>query len=387
MKSEKEKQNEYWLNVSAQEEIPIWGNIELPDFDELNKILIKLSKSKDKKKIIIEALLKTPKIFNILRLFVGVADKRAYLDLSYIFRNTKHPINNTSLCGCEKTEMGAHQTGVFLNLLKTNNDELIRKSTVKKISEYLFEKGLVNILNILSQLNEVDRLEFIEKTIFPREVQQQQAKRRGHGAEAILAKVVKELGCKIIPPEKDTNPMGQRDTRLNKETFEIVAENNEGTRSYDLVVLDKNNKIRVLVIGLIHSSDPGQYGVDKAGTTKGTKNEITEFNKEKDDDEKIVLVALTDGVGFAENKKDTINIILKYVDDFVQIKTLYKIGLLLHKLGLCKIKAIRFDKFYSKEEIDEIKKEYIPNGIKIIKKQSETTSKVKVKAGLATLFI
>ena len=82
-----------------------------------------------------------------------------------------------------------------------------------------------------------------------------------------------------------------------------------------------------------------------------------------------------------------INIILKYVDDFVQIKTLYKIGLLLHKLGLCKIKAIRFDKFYSKEEIDEIKKEYIPNGIKIIKKQSETTSKVKVKAGLATLFI
>lgn len=388
--SSAEDQKEYWQHVSPQEEIPVWGEIKLPNFKEFNDIINKLNNNivKNHKNIIEDALLKNPKIFNILRLFVGIANKRAYLDLSYIFRNTSSPNGKTSLCGCNKTEMSAHQMSFFLNSVKNGNNKM-KKIASKKISEYLFERGLLEILGILSRLNVKQRTLLIEKTIFPREIQQKQAKRRGHGAEAILAKVVKELGCKITPPKKDVNPMGQRDVRLDKKIFSITTKNNASSRSYDLVISDKADVIRILMAGLIHSSDPGQFGVDKTKDTIQGKKEIELYNKGRNDNKKIMLGALVDGVGFAENKKDTINKILENVDVFVQVKTLYKIGLLLHKLKLCKIKAIMFDtKFYSIQDIKKIKEKYIQNDIVIITDKSKINANwKKIEAGLGTLFI
>ena len=63
------------------------------------------------------------------------------------------------------------------------------------------------------------------------------------------------------------------------------------------------------------------------------------------------LWGLVDGVGFSENKKDTIDKMLSEFDCFIQLKSIYKAGLQLHKLGLVKIKAIRFNMdFYTQSE-------------------------------------
>ena len=43
---------------------------------------------------------------------------------------------------------------------------------------------------------------------------------------------------------------------------------NENCHSFDLIINDRSGNIRVLIQSLIHSSDPGQYGVNKSDETK-----------------------------------------------------------------------------------------------------------------------
>lgn len=96
---------------------------------------------------------------------------------------------------------------------------------------------------------------------------------------------------------------------------------------------------------------------------------------------------LVDGVGFIENPENTIFKMLEQFDTFIQLKSLYKSGLQLHKLGLVKIKAIRFDmSFYSVEEANEMFEKY--GSADILKVIDNTIPKGReIQAGKAWLYI
>ena len=102
----------------------------------------------------------------------------------------------------------------------------------------------------------------------------------------------------------------------------------------------------------------------------------------------IILCALADGKGFSMSTSN-LDAIIDNVDDVIQINTVYKIGLILHKKKLCNIKAIELDsEFYSIEEMKKIKKKYIPNDVKIITSDQEIDSTwKKIPAGKAILYI
>lgn len=385
------KREEYWYNVSPQDSLPIAGSNEALELEALNILLDELAQSplEIRREIIRNALIKEPSLFNKFRLFIGISNKRAYLDLSYIFRNSPHPDGKHSLCGCSKNDLYAHELSFFLNMLKKNkNSKEVIACSSEIVTKYLEDKGLNKIISVFAKLSTQERKEIIERVILPHELQQSEAKRRGHGAEAIFASLVESLGCKLLPQGKAINPMGCKDIRLDKNTFEIKSENSESTRSYDMVVSDKNDSIRIAVIALIHSSDPGEYGVAKAARTIEHKREIERYNKDKPKNKHIYLCALIDGTGFAENKKDTLNIILKEIDWFIQINTLYKIGFLLHDLGMCNLKAFSLDdSFYSLEEKRRILN-YVPQGVKIISKESDVNPNWKrIRAGKGMLFL
>ena len=51
---------------------------------------------------------------------------------------------------------------------------------------------------------------------------------------------------------------------------------NDDCHSFDLIIKNSDSKIRILIQSLIHSSDPGQYGVNKSNET-GTWLAFAEF--------------------------------------------------------------------------------------------------------------
>ena len=78
---------------------------------------------------------------------------------------------------------------------------------------------------------------------------------------------------------------------------------------------------------------------------------------------------------------------IQQFDTFVQLKSLYKAGLKLHKLGLVKIKAIRFDmSFYSPKEADEMFELYGSDDIIKITDNSIPKGK-EIPAGKAWIYI
>jgi hypothetical protein len=124
--------------------------------------------------------------------------------------------------------------------------------------------------------------------------------------------------------------------------------------------------------------------VDKSNETVQIYKEINQWNQKNNDD--IQLWALLDGVGYSENKSDTINKLIKNVDNFMQIKSLYKAPLILHKLNLLKIRSILFSKFYDKEDIDNISRLYIANDIDIVNKRLYEKY-IEIKCGEAIIYI
>ena len=178
--------------------------------------------------------------------------------------------------------------------------------------------------------------------------------------------------------------MGSSDPNVDKVTFEIAKRNKETTWSMDLIV-KRGNDIKILIQGLIHTSDPGQYGVNKSDETVTVKQGLTSYNKKYKKDKE--LWGLVDGVGFIENPEDTVFKMLEQFDTFVQLKSLYKAALRLHKLKMVKIKAIRFDMdFYSRKEADEMFAKY---GSKDIVKVTDGSvpKGTEIKAGKAWIYI
>jgi hypothetical protein len=385
-------EREYWTHVSAQEELPIAGDvIAVKPPEGLDHLIEHLPPEASAPTItahVTEELLREPKLLDELRLLVSVSNKRCYLDLSYIFSRIFEPgTHSRTLCGCPPDELTRHQLSFFRNILKQSAKQPSRaRAAAETIARYLVEtKGLSTILNVYGGLDTTQRKAIVEKLILPGHSQQREAKRRGHGAEAALAAIVAALGCHIQPADKAIRPMGASDPNVDPSTFEVAPRNAASTISFDLLILDQADKIRVCVQSLVQSSDPGQFGVEKVKDTRNAREQIDRFNRASSE-RRIQLWGLLDGVGYSENKNGTINCMLGDVHEFIQLKSLYKSALALHRLELAKIHAIRFDEdFYSATSLAGMI-EYVPEGVRVLR-GNEAVDARPLPAGKATIYL
>lgn len=380
-------EDEYWYHVSSQDELPLAAAKPKP---KLATQLFQIAEASSKglqslEDLLTDTLLQDPEALDQLRTLVSIPDKRLYLDLSYIFSRTLSE-NNRSLCGCIPHELVRHQTSYFINILKKKN--AISKQSANVITHYLLEKGLKEILEAYSAMNEAQRTAILNCLILPKEMQQVDAKLRGHGPEAELAKLIDFMGCKMVPEDKAANPMGQHDPNVNYNSFKLAPKNLESTFSSDLIVLDRaSNEVKICIVGLVHSSDPGQFGVDKANTVKDIRLKIDNFNT-SNPTRAVEIWGLVDGVGYSENKNGTINSMLPYFHNFIQVKTLWKAALRLHFLRLAKVKAIKFEEgLYSEKILNQLLK-YVPKEVIVLTgNKALPPDWLSYKAGSATIYV
>lgn len=381
-------QNEFWFHVSDQNEIPIAGMItKTLDIklliDYLKLIPLSESEIEDFLKLTIS---KNVEYIDLLRTLIGVSDKRMYLELSYLFSKTRlNEGSDRSICGCTVYNLNKHPLEFFKNLVKSKDADIAHKS-LNLITYYFKRKGIFKILNSLRKLSEEEISAIVTSLILTKETQQEEAKRRGHGAEYELAVLLHELGCNLIPKDRHTKAMAGKDPNVDKETFQIRNKDKGTTWSFDTII-EFNNEPNIFIQSLIHTSDPGQYGVNKSDETVQIKRDLVAHNSKYKSNKE--LWGLVDGVGFSENKKDTIDKMLDEFDCFIQLKSLYKAALRLHQKGLVKVKAIRFDKNFYTEEIDikAICEKYSSNDIKVVTSQEEGLELgQEIKAGKAWIY-
>jgi hypothetical protein len=381
-------EEEYWYNVSPQDELPLAGIVDLEiDLKKIALLFVKLSEantSEEAQSLLYHEILKNPIIFSYARQFLGISDKRAYLDLSYIASRTKHPFKDTSISGCQPWSLSRHPIQFFLRLLSGSQGKQVQQTTAEMFSKYLIDKNLYLTAKGFSNITETIMELIYTRLIVPKEYQQKAAKRRGHGCEAALASVLKQTGVSIIPENKDTDPMGSNDPHINLNTMELTTRS-DTTHAFDIIITHNNNPF-IVIQSLIHTSDPGQFGVDKSNETVQIYSEIKKWNTNHNN--KVFLWGLFDGVGYSENKPDTINKLLRNVDYFLQIKTLYKAPLYLHKLGIIKVKGIKFSDYYDNDDIKKIQDLYIPNDVPIIyNKNEEPKGLKKIECGEAIVYL
>jgi hypothetical protein len=384
------KIEEFWKNVSPQDNIPLVGDDQEYAVGELNKICdeLKNETSVDKQKeILLKKIMKNPELINILRLFIYKPKTRVELDLSYILKNTK-TIAGTSICECDEGQYNHHHLDSIYKIIKNCGNQEIKNI----LTEYFLDKNLLQFLITYAKSNEADQEKIMDMMI-ESDSRQSRAKRRGHGAETAVAKIIKKLKGNLRPKDKLDNPMGG-DIRLERASFKITDRKNgetnkqfdDRTLSYDLVILNSNDEAELVIVGTIHTSNPGQFGKDKIKTAQVYKKTIDDYNSNNNKD--VKLIALVDGTGFSMSKNN-LKVTIDNVDDIIQINTIYKIGLLLHKKGLCMIKAINLDcEFYNKEQKEKIRELYGSENIEFLDGNSNINSFGEgIEAGKATLYI
>lgn len=382
-------QSEFWFHVSDQEDIPLAGEVDRDfDVDRLMSFLKELpGDDQHFDDYLRNRLLHDIELVDVLRQIVGVSDKRMYLELSYLFGRTPRKGDRyLGISGDSVFNLNTHDLR-FFKKIPFNHDKEIAKTAIDLFVSYFKKKRLAQSAGALAKLQRAEIVQVIESLILTKEVQQKEAKRRGHGAEFALATVLHQCGAELLPAGRHLNPMGGHDANVDMLSFETAKKERGKTWSTDLIVLDKDGKSRAFVQALIHTSDPGQYGVDKSNQTVFLKASLKKHNEQAKTAKE--LWGLVDGVGFAENKSDTIDKMLAEFDCFVQLKTLYKAGLRLHQIGLAKVKAILFDStFYNKDEAAAMYERYCSKDITWLSKAAEAEpSAVAVPAGKATLFI
>jgi hypothetical protein len=379
-------QTEFWFHVANQDEIPIFGEVDKSlDIPLLMSILGGFPKDKtDQCQYIRFQIQKNSDVIDLLRTFVGVSDKRMYLELSYIFAKAKYESKDElNILGKSLYELDKHPLSFFKHLIRSKDEKLALKAA-EIIASYLIERQLIDILSVFQKLKQTEIETIIEKLILPKEIQQAEAKRRGHGAEHSLALLLYQLGVSVVPKDRHINPMASNDPNVDIDTFEIIKKEKGKTYSFDLIIETHSQKPLAFLQGLIHTSDPGQFGVNKSDETVQVKRDLTAFNHKNNTQKEHW--GLVDGVGFSENKKDTIDKMLVEFDCFVQLKSLYKAGLQLHKLGLVQLKAIRFDSdFYTTFEANAMFEKYGSNNIELITKPKAGLK--EFKAGKAWLYL
>lgn len=375
---------EYWFHVSNQNEIPIFGQAEKSiDSGLLYTIAQQLPGNDDDLETLKEIISLDPDAIDTLRTIVGVTDKRMYLELSYIFNKYRQTEkSDTNILDESVYLLKKHSISYFKNLIRNQTPK--GKEVLNIVAKYLEDRSVLSILHVLNKMEEDEVSSLVDYLLLPKEIQQEETKKRGHGAEQALALVLNKIGVSFIPDRRHIDPMSQDDPNVDKETFEIAPRDEEATWSMDLII-KHNENLRVFVQGLIHSSDPGQYGVNKSGETVLVKTGLTNHNTTSS--VKKELWGLVDGVGFIENPENTIFKMIGQFDTFVQLKSLYKAGLKLHKLGIVRIKAIRFDMtFYSKKEADEMFELYGSDDIEKIT-DNRIPKGIEVPAGKAWIYV
>lgn len=373
------KIEEFWYCVSNQDQLPIYKFEEinssqsctmLINFIKEYKMQSNTQKDIDNQQIISNILLATPIYLNEIRKLVGVSDKRLYLELSFIF-NRYTTKSGKNIFDEKRTGLKKHSTTFFINALSQHS---YKSEIADVISKYFIEKDLLDILDIFSQSNEENIAKLFKFLMEPKELQQKEAKYRGHGAELAVAKIFSNCNQLIYPPQKSINPMESKDPNVDLSTMTIIDRDisNSNIHSFDIIILDSDNNIRILVQSLIHSSDPGQYGVDKSNETIVIKDLINNYNASNPSKPPVYLLGSVDGVGFIENPNGTIIKMLNYFDEFVQINTTYKIGLFLYKLGLMpNLKGIYLDNsFFNNEMLLHFTKLIKSSGLKVIDKSN-----------------
>ncbi len=342
------KIEEFWYCVAPQEDLPLYKGQEISSESCTNLIkLIDLYKSKagsaEPDEIIKSIILDKPQIISDMRVLVGVSDKRLYLDLTYlasIYTDAK----GNRIVSESREHLLKHDTKFFVRQLSTSS---MKAALAEQITQYFIERGLIDILNTFTSLGTTQIIPIFDNLIATKEIQQMQAKYRGHGAEQAFAQIVTACGMTIIPPDKDTDPMAVYDPNVDLSSMTVVQRNasNENCHSFDLIVT-QDDDIRILIQSLIHSSDPGQYGVNKSDETIDIFKRIASYNKSSGKSP-VYLLGSVDGVGFSENPNGTIVKMLDAFDDFFQMHTLFKIPLFLQKVGMIdNVLGISFDTKY-----------------------------------------
>ena len=375
---------EYWFHVSNQNEIPIFGHAEKSiDASLLYTIAQQISGAADDLETLKDIIRLNVDSIDTLRTIVGVTDKRMYLELSYIFNKQKvSPDSDKNILGESVYLLKKHSVSYFKKKISRGGNG--SQEVLDIIANYLKDRGVLSILQVLYRMDKEEVSSLVDFLLLPKEIQQEETKKRGHGAEQALARLLFELGVSFITDRRHENPMSQDDPNVTKKDFELANRNESSTWSMDIIIT-QNDQLKIFVQGLIHSSDPGQYGVNKSGETVLVKTGLNKHNKNSPN--KKELWGLVDGVGFIENPENTIFKMLAQFDTFVQLKSLYKAGLRLHKLGLVKIKAVKFDmSFYNKKEADAMFEMY---GSPDIQKITDDTVPlgVAIQAGKAWLYV
>ncbi len=382
------KLQEFWYCVAPQNDIPLYRG-EALDNNVVTDLIAFLNYYRDNiqktfSESIQKALLHNPKFINNIRLLLGISNKRFYLDMTYLAH-----ISTTSagerIVEENREDLTKHSTAWFVGKLSDEGKE----EWAKLISEYFVSNDLKQILNAFLSLSEDLVKEIFNNLIAPKEIQQKQAKYRGHGAEQLAAKSFHDAGANIYPEKKHLTPMAERDPNVKLSTMEIVSHETAaaGIHSFDLIIKDADGDIRALVQSLIHTSDPGQYGVNKSDETVDIKKLIDKYN-ETHPEKPVYLIGNVDGVGFSENPRGTIEKMLDAFDSFVQINTMFKASLYMQQLGLTSgVRYIMLDDDYFLPEVKEyFNRKYIePAGVTLVDKLPCSYEK-SVRAGRALLI-
>lgn len=383
---------EYWMHVVPQDEMPLAGTPLI--INELPQIEARFPACATPSYIsgaitvgyLAQWLKEFPELATELRMISSISDKRFYLDMSYIFsRELIEEGGTQTICGCLPHNMKKHSTAAITGFLRRGSEE--RKNRASEVmANYFLSKGTIGVVETYLSLSYSGRNDIREKWLYPKEVQQNETKRRGHGAEGEIARVLSEAGISLFPSDKATNPMGSADPNVSYEEFIISDRDSDTTFSVDIAVLDTSGKLKAMIMSLVQSSDPGQFGVDKAATNKVIRSRLNTFRSISSKD--LQMWGIIDGVGYSENVKGTLIPMIESFDHFIQHNSSFKVLLLSHSLKLCNIEGIYYDPtFYSETSADEMHSKYGGN-VKMIKNLNESTCAGRmIIAGKATVWL
>jgi len=305
-----------------------------------------------------EEIFQNPETIDVLRLLVAKTKTQIRTDLSLVFRDTRSPEGADSLCGCSSDELTTHTYDYFKNFISGNRRSYAEaRSAAETMGAYFERQGVEQVLSDFQGLGSAARARILDNSILPHDQRGSRSKRQGHGVEAELARILTECGIDVTPSDKTQNPMAG-DITFNGMSYDLLIEN--------------NGKVEIALISLFHTSNPGQYGADKT--------EKTEQYAESLASSEASLWAFCDGAGFTMHNGALHNVI-DNVDNFVQVKSLWKLPLHLHESGVITLKGVTFSDFYDADDHRRFRQAL---SIDFGKPDSDATP---VDAGEATLWL
>lgn len=382
--------DEYWYHVASQDEMPLAGSARTPlalsGLDAIHPAGLPYQTGSLEESDIASWILADPDLALQLRLVLSISDKRFYLDLSYLFSRTRIAEGtDTTVCGCLPNTMRKHSTAAIIGFV-ARGASARRERAAAVIADYLVHKGLLVVLDLYFGLNPEQRMAINDLWLAPHNVQQNETKRRGHGAEAEVAQALVDAGVVVFPPSKATDPMGAPDPNISLDTFAIAPRVAGQTVSVDVAVLDRDENLKAMVMGLVQSSDPGQFGVDKAATN-GRIRELLDQHR-RTTGSHLELWGIVDGIGYAENPNGTIYPMLRHFDHFVQHNSAYKAVLGAGRLGLVRTVAVMYDMtFYTQVTRQQMHERYGAGTVMIDDSTEAPAGTRAITAGRATVWV